>query len=126
MSRVVFYPFDAEKQDDKRLLRHCARRALELRRLRSQVFGTAISKEAAWEMLLALYAFGRSLSVVELTSQTEVPGETARRWIEFLVDEELVKRSNSPRDARLVMVAISERGEELMEKYLTAALEVRP
>jgi DNA-binding MarR family transcriptional regulator len=122
LSRIIFHPLSDVERDDKRELRRRATRALELRRLRSEIFGTAISKEAAWEMLLALYANGRRLTVTELATTTEAPGTTALRWIDFLESQDLVFREASPTDLRISYINLTEHGVRLMEKYLVAML----
>lgn len=122
MNRVIFYPFKDGDGEGKGDLRARAQAMLDLRQLRARIFGTGFSKEAAWEMLLALYAQGRRLKVTDLASYTDSPLTTALRWIEFLEEKGLITRRPSPTDLRIHHIALSERGQQMMEDYLIATL----
>lgn len=99
-------------------LRGLARRALQLRHLRSNLFGPGISKEVAWDMLLALYAIDRRLTIGRLTHVVRASGTTALRWLEYLEQRGLTQRASNPMDARSSFVTLTEHGEHLLDQYL--------
>ena len=115
---------------DRSILAERARKAYVSRARRSQIFNAAMFGEAAWDMLLALYATdlsGARHTVSGLVSLSGVPPTTALRWLEFLeAKEELVCRRPNPLDARVGWIALTDKGRELLDAYFsgTASEEI--
>lgn len=97
-----------------------AKRELSRRRSRSKIFGKAMFGEPAWDMLLLLYASQETerLTATRLALLSGGSKATALRWIEYLVSQKWVDRSEHPTDKRSVFVTLSERGREMLEQYL--------
>jgi DNA-binding MarR family transcriptional regulator len=100
-------------------------KAIELfagRRLREQLYSKAMFGEPAWDILLALYIRDFSdarFTVGALADHVQTPLSTAVRWINYLKREQLIAREDHPTDRRKSFVAISGRGRDLLEHYLS-------
>ena len=84
------------------------RRALRARFLPADLFG-----EPAWNMLLDLFiqfANGTKLSGKSLSIAAGCPPTTALRHIHRLEDSHLLRREASPRDARVALFSLTDRG----------------
>lgn len=100
------------------------RRVLNLRMSRNQIFCKALFGEPAWDMLLQLYAAqleGRAKCVTDLCDASGVPQSTALRWISCLEDRKLVRREHDPRDNRRILVSLTAKGAEAMDRFFTQA-----
>jgi MarR family len=98
-----------------------ARDALEMRRKRIAIFGPQMFAEPAWEMLLILYLSegGQRHTQTSLSELSGSSRSTGMRWIEYLVDQELIFREEHPTDKRRNFVGLSNKGRELLELYLS-------
>jgi DNA-binding MarR family transcriptional regulator len=102
-----------------------AHQLLALRRLREVTFGPSLFADPAWDLLLHLYvdtAAGRQVSVSSLCQSAQVRPTTGLRWINVLVDEELLVKSDDPEDARRVFIAFAPGAEQRMQKLLARAM----
>lgn len=100
------------------------RRVLKLRRSRNEIFCKALFGEPAWDMLLQLYAAQlerRTECITDLCDASGVPQSTALRWISCLEDRKLVKREHDPRDNRRILVSLTAKGAEAMDRFFTQA-----
>ncbi|MEM8725359.1 MAG: MarR family transcriptional regulator [Pseudomonadota bacterium] len=101
-----------------------ARIAYNTRRQRGAIFGNAeLFGEPAWDILLDLYiAFvdGKSVSVSSACIGSAAPPTTGLRWLGVLAENELVIREPDPDDQRRVMVRLTERGIEAMDRYFAS------
>jgi DNA-binding MarR family transcriptional regulator len=92
-----------------------------VRSRRAAYLGSEAIAEAAWEMLIALYradcAFHR-LTVTNLCLASEAPSTTALRWIDRLVELNLVYRRNNPLDARVIFVELLPNAKQAIHSYL--------
>lgn len=96
------------------------RQIVALRRLRQEVFTGSHFADAAWDILLALYAAHldqHRLSISKLTSRSGVAGTTALRWIGSLEAAGLLTRTPDTTDNRRVFVALSGQGAQSMNGY---------
>lgn len=113
---------DAEVPDGEKLkLEQRARRLLENRRKRIEIFGAQMFAEPAWDMLLLLFLSGRGRRQTQ-SSLCELSGasrSTAMRWIEFLARRDLVRREDHPTDKRHNFVTLTEKGRHLLDLYLS-------
>lgn len=106
---------------DRSQLASKARAAFSERKRRSQFFDSIMFGEPAWDILLALYitdhAGGRQ-TIGKLTDWVRKPSSTTIRWINFLVEKQLITRVEHPRDRRATLIALTDRGREVMDNYL--------
>lgn len=101
-------------------LQDVARHALRLRRIRAEIFGAAITKEVAWDILLVLYTIDRRLTIGRLTRLIGASATTVLRWLDYLETSHLVERRDHPLDARSRFVELTNHGENLLERYLAS------
>ena len=101
---------------------HClAYQIYRARRARGRLFDPQLLGEPAWDMLLALYSLpprGEMLTVTGLSLAAEVPGSTGLRWQAKLELEGLIKRGPHLKDGRVQLVALSQQGRLLLDRYL--------
>jgi DNA-binding MarR family transcriptional regulator len=97
-----------------------ARQILQARQRRAEWFGKAIFGEPAWEMLLLLYATtgARRQTASRLADLAPASKATALRWLDYLVDHDLVERQAHPTDKRVTFVELTGKGREMLEGYL--------
>lgn len=114
-------PAVAPGEKDSDLLRQRAVTILDNRRKRSAIFGRQMFAEPAWEMILVLYIDDRGRRHTQ-SSLAEVSGgsrSTGMRWIDYLLNEDLIIRDDHPTDKRRHIVQLSAKGRELVELYLS-------
>jgi DNA-binding MarR family transcriptional regulator len=104
----------------REILRGDASRVLFFRELRQELFNTSIFGEPGWEILLALYVGDndrRRLSIGQLSEVSNVPLTTALRWLTYLEEQDLIDRSSSGFDQRVVNIELSENGRSCLDRY---------
>lgn len=97
-----------------------ASRLYRSRRLRGKYFTDALFADAAWDILLLLYSLeaeGKRVSVSAACASAGVPESTGHRWIERLINEELVVRERHPSDRRVNWVRLRDRTVQAMDRY---------
>lgn len=108
---------------DRSILMTRARQAYSNRARRSKIFNSVMFGEAAWDMLLALYATepsGARHTVSGLTTLSGAAPTTALRWLKFLEEEDLVSRMPSPLDARVSRILLTDKARVLLDTYFSA------
>lgn len=108
-------------ETDGNRLRQRAITILDNRRKRSAIFGRQMFAEPAWEMILVLYIDDRGRRHTQ-SSLAEVSGgsrSTGMRWIDYLLNQDLIVRDDHPTDKRRHIVQLSAKGRELVELYLS-------
>jgi DNA-binding MarR family transcriptional regulator len=106
-------------------LRARAARERFLRGQRRKLFNPHMFGEPAWDILLALCEIDnveRRLSIAELSAITHVPLTTSLRWLSYLEDQDLVTRSISRHDQRMVLIELTDEGRRTMERYFRETL----
>jgi len=99
------------------------------RRIRDRHFSSGLFGEAAWDILLDIYAKqtrGKRVSVSSACIGACVPPTTALRWIALLEDEGLLERSPDPLDGRRFFLSLTSSATEKMVRYFEAVLEESP
>lgn len=114
-SQSAFRFFDESKRIERNAynLAIRAKRDLDNRKARSTALPAEIFSEFAWDMLLELFcqhAGGAKVSAKSLTIVANAPQTTALRWIDRLVAMDLVERSASKSDGRVVLVGLTRKG----------------
>lgn len=110
--------------DDARLAA-VARAEYAARRRRDRLFDAGIFAEPAWDMLLDLFIQQheqRPVSVHSLCIAAAVPQTTALRWMSKLAENGLIERRPCEYDNRVIHIELSERGLNVMERYLHGQL----
>lgn len=112
--------------EERSVLAERARQTYVDRARRSQVLNKAMFGEAAWDMLLALYVTdlsGARHSVSGLINLSGVPQTTALRWLDFLdTKEQLVTRRPSPRDGRVFLIELTDKGRKALDAYFSGTV----
>lgn len=96
-------------------------RIIRARRLREQYFDSGLFADAAWDILLELYAArlqGKRVAVSSLCIAAGVPATTALRWISLLEQKGHVCRSGDPADGRRIYVALTDASADRMSRLL--------
>jgi hypothetical protein len=97
-----------------------AREELGNRRRRVAVFGPSMFGEAAWDMLLALYIVdvaGQRQTIGNLMRFAGTPMTTAKRWLDFLITHDLVRRDFHPTDRRTSFISLTPKAREKLDMY---------
>ena len=105
-----------------------AERILDLRRRRVEEFGSAMFGEPAWDMLLAAYVAEQHQDCSTIASLTSIAGvshSVALRWLTFLIGEGLVERSAHPTRPGQMLIRLTERSREALERYLAGTFKDR-
>lgn len=98
-----------------------ARRLLAARRGREKVLGSGLFGEAAWDILLELFAAheeGSAVSVTNVCIAANVPASTALRWISALEERGKLVRQQDPEDRRRTNISMSQEGAREMRSLL--------
>ena len=110
----------------RKVLQADAARVQISRDLRRKHFEAHIFSEPAWDMLLALYVIDndrRRLRTTQLSEITNLSLSTALRWMDYLEEQDLIRRRPSPVDRRVVEIELSDKGRAAMDNYFTHARE---
>ncbi|NLR72921.1 MarR family transcriptional regulator [Novosphingobium sp. ERN07] len=102
-----------------------ARRIYDFRRKRERYFPADLFAEPAWDILLDLYIFrleGRRATVKSVCIASGVPQTTALRWINLLIEKELLDRTQDEHDSRVRCISLSDNGYHAVRAMLLAAL----
>jgi hypothetical protein len=102
---------------------------IELGRVRSEQIGGNLVAEAAWTILLELFAAElahRRTSVVELCRLSRVPESTARRWLNVLEEDQWLVRRGSPLQEHEQWAELSARGSVKLHRYFAAVWKTLP
>jgi DNA-binding MarR family transcriptional regulator len=113
-----------EQRRDFTLVR-LARAILDDRRRRSEIFNPAMFGEPAWELLLTLFVndrHGARLTIGGLAQLAGAKLTTALRWLEYLEDQQFVRREQHPNDARTAFIELTDKAREALEMYLSGTL----
>jgi hypothetical protein len=97
-----------------------AREEFGNRRRRVAVFGPSMFGEAAWDMLLALYIVdvaGQRQTIGNLMQLAGTPTTTAKRWLDFLMSHDLVRRDFHPTDRRTSFISLTPKAREKLDLY---------
>lgn len=102
-----------------------AREILFLRRRRHAIFGRAMFGEPAWDLLLLLYVQNGSSrhTISRLAELASISKSTALRWLDYLETQRLICREPHPTDKRANFVALTDKGKEAMDLYLSETLQ---
>ena len=103
-----------------------AREEFGNRRRRSSVFQRSMFGEPAWDMLLALYILdvsGQRLTTGTLMHFSGAPITTARRWLDYLVENGLAQRDHHPTDQRVLFVSLTAKGRDALDLYYSETAE---
>jgi DNA-binding MarR family transcriptional regulator len=99
-----------------------------VQRLRRTIFPKELFSDPAWDIILALYRTHLSqqrLSILHLSKVAHVAPTTTLRWVNCLVDRNLVNRTEDPLDSRRVFVSLSSFGASLMERLCSELDELQ-
>jgi DNA-binding MarR family transcriptional regulator len=95
---------------------------LEDRRRRAEIFNPAMFGEPAWELLLTLFVMDRGgprLTIGRLAQYARTKLTTALRWLDYLEDQNLIKREQHPNDARTAFIELTDKARDTIRLYLS-------
>lgn len=98
------------------------KRYLKMRRERERLFPKLFG-DPAWDMLLLLYVYraaGVPLQVSAIAGLANVPGTTSLRYLELMIEHQLINRTPDPRDRRRIWLTMTPKAVKLLEQWLTA------
>lgn len=110
-----------ERRRDVSLVR-LAESILSDRRRRSEIFNPAMFGEPAWELLLTLFVMDRQgprLTIGALAQAAGAKLTTALRWLEYLEDQDFVRREPHPNDMRTAFIELTDKAREALRLYLS-------
>ena len=90
-----------------------SKRLYAMRTRRREFLSPDLFGEPGWDMLLALFnadGGGHKLTVSSLCAASQSPDTTALRWIERLIQLDLIERAKSPLDKRVFFVVLKPAG----------------
>lgn len=103
-----------------------AREEFHNRRRREKLFGQSMFGEAAWDMLLALYILdvgGQRQTIGSLLHFSGTPLSTAKRWLDYLETQGLVRRTGHPTDRRTAFVSLTAKARVTLDLYYSGTAE---
>jgi len=98
-----------------------AGKLIEARDIRSGCLPSSIFGEPGWDMLLALYradGAGYRMTVSHMCRASQAPATTALRWIDNLIQLNMVLRRENPLDGRVVFIEMTPQTRRAIEHYL--------
>jgi DNA-binding MarR family transcriptional regulator len=119
----ILPPFENSELDNPQLLASAAAEIYRMRRARDRLMPQGLVGEPAWDILLALYSEeADKLTVSSVCYGSGAPNTTALRWIGVLTRQGLVERTQHPRDARVILLSLTDQGRLVLERSLKAML----
>lgn len=98
------------------------RRYLKMRRERERLFPKLFG-DPAWDMLLLLYVYRAArvpLQVSAIAGLANVPGTTSLRYLDLMIEQQLINRTPDPKDRRRIWLTMTPKAVTLLEQWLTA------
>lgn len=98
-----------------------SKRLYALRARRQEFFSPDLFGEPGWDMLLALFnadSGGHKMTVSSLCAASQSPGTTSLRWLDKLIQLDLVERTKSPIDGRVFFIVLKPSGRRAISEYL--------
>ncbi len=117
--------FGKSADNDGELTLALATEIYRFRRKRAEFFNNDLFADPGWDILLELYRLrleGRRASVKSICIASEVPSTTALRWINILIAQGLLHRTNDAHDHRVRWISLSDSGYTSMRDLLQSAL----
>ena len=103
-----------------------AEKYLHWGRLRSQTLdtGNGLFADECWNMCLDIYICGlkdERVTVSAIAHSSGIPMTTAMRYINVMVDQNLIEKSPNPADNRMIFVSITADCRQKLESLLASA-----
>lgn len=98
-----------------------ARSIFHGRLTRARHFNRSMFGEPAWDILLLLFINDRSdswLTATRLAELIEQPFSTVVRWIDYLEKERMIERRQDPKDKRISIIGLLDKGRQSVSSYL--------
>ncbi len=123
ISSLILPETDADR--DRAMLAILVARIKRLRLRRNELFGAALFRDPAWDMLLELYVaheHNETLTASSLCYAVDVPVSTGTRMIQRLEDHGLVTREGDQEDCRRLIVKPTAKAVTSVRKMATVLL----
>ena len=118
--------FPGERARDVDRRRRFAQQIYKTRRLRSRFFPDELFAEPAWDILLLLYGEERSperLSLSAVCASAGAPHTTVLRWIQKLVEADMIIREKHPSDGRIYLLHLADHTTAALDAFFDQALD---
>ena len=116
---------DLNDEARRKTFAEMARLSYAKRRKRATIFGDPeLFGEPGWDILLDLYiaqAEEKSVSVSSACIGSAAPPTTGLRWRGVLAEQDLVTREHDPHDQRRVLVRLTEKALDAMDRYFSSS-----
>lgn len=123
LTKLAQANFQTTSNQDRAILVERARQTFVNRARRYRNFNGVMFGEAAWDMLLTLYATEHSRARHTITGVVNLSGvsmTTALRWLDFLeTKEQLVTRRPSPTDRRVFLIELTDKARDALDAYFS-------
>jgi DNA-binding MarR family transcriptional regulator len=99
-----------------------AERIASIRSVRKEILPSTLFGEPGWDMMLALYVAsmkGQRLTVTNVCDASDAPSTTALRWLDRLVELDMVRRLPHPTDLRVIFIELAPAAGQLLETFLS-------
>ena len=103
-----------------------AKHIYEMRRTRDKFLSPHLFAEPAWDILLLLYWAGETqqrMSVTAVCASAGVPGTTALRWIQNLIETDMIEKAPHPADTRVSWLSLSNRAKVALDAYFQMVID---
>lgn len=123
-ARLLTLLLSEERRRDVDLV-NLAEAIIEDRRRRSEIFNPSMFGEPSWELLLTLFVMdqrGPRLTIGRLAQAANIRLTTALRWLDYLEDQNLIRRELHPRDARTAFIELTDKARDSLRLYLSETL----
>ena len=99
-----------------------AERITSIRSARKEILPSTLFGEPGWDMMLALYVAskkGQRLTITNVCDASDAPSTTALRWLDRLVELDMVRRLPHATDLRVIFIELAPGAGELLETFLS-------
>lgn len=106
----------AEARVDAKLLK----RVIGYRRRREEIFGKDLFSDPGWDLMLQLFLChlqDREITISEACAAADIPQTTALRWINLLVDKQIIVRERDAFDRRRAYIRLADAHCKSMARY---------
>lgn len=115
-------------EDRRQTFAELARETYAKRRKRTSIFGDPeLFGEPGWDILLDLYIAqieDKPVSVSSACIGSASPPTTGLRWLGVLTEQGLIQREHDPKDQRRVLVRLTEKALEAMDRYFESSVKI--
>lgn len=105
-------------------LRQVAQKELLTRQRRTRLFPRKLMRDVGWEILLTLYVQQGDgpMAISRLSSAIDTAATSVLRWLQYLMELDLIIREANPSDQRSVTVGLTSNAIQKLDTYFASQL----